>query len=90
MIYKNLIITGAGTPDAAPNVGPRPATPAPGMPRTGKLVWTFHTVPLPGTFGFDTWGGDSARHRSGVNVWGYMTVDAEARHSLHAAGRAQQ
>ena len=42
---------------------------------TGKLVWTFHTVPLPGTFGSDTWGGDSARHRSGVNVWGYFTVD---------------
>jgi quinoprotein glucose dehydrogenase len=74
MIYKNLIITGAGTPDAAPNVGAVGDTRA-WDARTGKLVWTFHTVPKPGTFGSDTWGGDSARHRSGVNVWGYFTVD---------------
>src|SRR5690349_2743040 len=76
MIYKNLIITGAGTPDAAPNVGAVGDTRA-WDARTGKLVWTFHTVPQPGTFGSDTWGGDSARHRSGVNVWGYFTVDAQ-------------
>jgi quinoprotein glucose dehydrogenase len=76
MIYKNLIITGAGTPDAAPNVGALGDTRA-WDARTGKLVWTFHTVPKPGTFGSDTWGGDSARHRSGVNVWGYFTVDAQ-------------
>jgi quinoprotein glucose dehydrogenase len=74
MIYKNLIITGAGTPDAAPNVGAVGDTRA-WDARTGKLVWTFHTVPKPGTFGSDSWGGDSARHRSGVNVWGYFTVD---------------
>jgi quinoprotein glucose dehydrogenase len=76
IIYKNLIITGAGTPDQAANTG------AVGDTRawdavTGKLVWTFHTVPQPGTFGFDTWAGDSARHRAGVNVWGYFTVDAK-------------
>jgi quinoprotein glucose dehydrogenase len=74
MIYKNLIITGAGTPDAAPNVGAEGDTRA-WDARTGKLVWTFHTTPRPGEYGYDTWGGDSARHRSGVNVWGYFTVD---------------
>jgi quinoprotein glucose dehydrogenase len=76
IIYKNLIITGAGTPDQAPNIGPNGDTRA-WDTRTGKLVWTFHTTPLPGTYGSDTWGGDSARHRSGVNVWGYFTVDAK-------------
>ena len=76
MIYKNLIITGAGTPDAAPNVGAEGDTRA-WDARTGKLVWTFHTTPRPGEYGYDTWGGDSARHRSGVNVWGYFTVDAK-------------
>ena len=40
-------------------------------------MWTFHTVPRPGEFGYDTWGGDSAKNRSGVNVWGYMSLDAE-------------
>ena len=43
--------------------------------QTGKLVWTFHTVPRPGELGYDTWTPDSAKNRSGVNVWGYMTVD---------------
>jgi quinoprotein glucose dehydrogenase len=70
--YKNLII--CRTPDAAPNIRPTGDTRA-WDAKTGKLVWTFHTAPLPGTFGADTWGGDSARHRSGVNVWGYFTVD---------------
>ena len=80
MIYKNLIITGAGTPDAAPNVGALGDTRA-WDAKTGKLVWTFHTVPLPGTFGFDTWGGDSARHRAGVNVWGYSPSTRSAAFS---------
>src|SRR5579863_1518514 len=74
IIYKNLIITGAGTPDAAPNVGAVGDTRA-WDAQTGKLVWTFHTTPRPGEYGYDTWGGDSARHRSGVNVWGYFTID---------------
>jgi quinoprotein glucose dehydrogenase len=26
---------------------------------TGKLRWIFHTIPKPGEFGHDTWGGDS-------------------------------
>jgi quinoprotein glucose dehydrogenase len=74
IIFKNLIITGAGTPDQAANLGAVGDTRAWDI-RTGKLAWTFHTVPRPGAFGYDTWGGDSARHRSGVNVWGYFTID---------------
>jgi len=74
VIYKNLIITGGTQADATPNLGPRGDSRA-WDARTGKLVWTFHSVPSPGTFGADSWGGDSAHNRSGVNVWGYMTVD---------------
>src|ERR1700761_70040 len=76
VIYKDLIVTGAGTPDAAPNVGAKGDTRA-WDAKTGKLVWTFHTTPRPGEYGYDTWGGDSARNRSGVNVWGYFTIDAK-------------
>ena len=36
----------------------------------------------------DTWAGDSWKNRSGVNVWGLITVDAAARHRLHAVRRA--
>jgi quinoprotein glucose dehydrogenase len=37
--------------------------------RTGKHLWTFHTIPQPGEAGHGTWDGDSAKNRSGVNVW---------------------
>jgi quinoprotein glucose dehydrogenase len=78
LIYKNLVITGSG-PGEGPGglnggVGPAGDTRA-WDARTGKLVWTFHSVPRPGELGHDTWAGDSWKDRSGVNVWGYMTVD---------------
>ncbi len=43
----------------------------------GKLVWTFHSIPGLGEKFHDTWGGDSWKDRSGVNVWGFITVDAQ-------------
>lgn len=78
-IFKNLIITGAGTGEGpgGSNGGSGPAGDTRAWDATtGKLVWTFHTVPRPGEFGYDTWGGESARNRSGVNVWGHMSLDA--------------
>jgi quinoprotein glucose dehydrogenase len=78
--YKNLVITGAGTGEgrggAGGGLGPAGDTRAWDI-HSGKLVWTFHSVPRPGEAGHDTWGGDSWQRRSGVNVWGYMTVDEE-------------
>jgi quinoprotein glucose dehydrogenase len=51
--------------------------------RTGKLEWTFHTVPLPGERGHDSWLDQGWRNRSGVNVWAwYMTLD-ERRGALY-------
>ena len=78
-IFKNLIITGAGTGEGpgGSNGGSGPAGDTRAWDAlTGKLVWTFHTVPRPGEFGYDTWGGESAKNRSGVNVWGHMSIDA--------------
>jgi glucose dehydrogenase len=44
--------------------------------RTGKKVWDFHTIPLPGEVGNDTWGNDSWKNRTGNNVWSFtLTVD---------------
>jgi quinoprotein glucose dehydrogenase len=79
-IYKNLIIIGAGTGEGAggSNAGTGPAGDTRAWDaRTGKLVWTFHTVPRPGEFGYDTWLEGSAEKRSGVNVWGYTSLDVE-------------
>ena len=80
VIYKNLVITGAGTGEGrggtGGGLGPAGDTRAWDI-HSGKLAWTFHSVPRPGEAGHDTWGGDGWQQRSGVNVWGYMTVDQE-------------
>jgi quinoprotein glucose dehydrogenase len=79
-IYKNLIIIGAGTGEGAggSNAGSGPAGDTRAFDaRTGKLVWTFHTVPRPGELGYETWEENSAKFRSGVNVWGYTSLDEE-------------
>lgn len=80
IVWKNLVITGAGPGEgpggAGGGLGPAGDTRAWDV-RTGKLVWTFHSVPRPGELGHDTWEGDSWKNRSGVNVWGYMTIDAD-------------
>jgi len=45
--------------------------------RTGKLLWTFRTIPLPGEFGNDTWERDSWAINGNVGVWSQITVDEE-------------
>ncbi len=45
--------------------------------RTGRLLWTFHTVPQPGEPGHDSWIGDSWRDAGKVTVWTAMSADAE-------------
>jgi quinoprotein glucose dehydrogenase len=45
--------------------------------RTGELLWTFHTIPQPGEFGYDTWLNDSASYTGNAGVWGPMAGDAE-------------
>ena len=44
---------------------------------TGKLVWTFHTIPHPGEFGYDTWPKDAWKYSGGANTWGEITVDTK-------------
>jgi quinoprotein glucose dehydrogenase len=45
--------------------------------RTGKLVWTFHTIPYPGEFGYDTWPKDAYKNEyvGAANNWAGMAVD---------------
>src|SRR5258705_9234923 len=70
-IYKNLIITGAGTGEGpgGSNGGSGPAGDTPAWDATtGKLVWTFHTAPGPGGFGDETWGENTATKRPVAKV----------------------
>jgi quinoprotein glucose dehydrogenase len=43
--------------------------------RTGKIRWTFHTIPQPGEFGYETWPRDAWKTAGGANSWAGMSVD---------------
>lgn len=71
-IFENLILLGS-TPGEA-------YLSAPGDlrafdVRTGKLVWSFHTIPHPGEFGYDSWPKDAWKYSGGTNTWGEITLD---------------
>ena len=71
-VFENLVILGSATGEGYMS--------PPGDIRaydvlTGRLVWTFHTVPHPGEFGYDTWPKDAWKYVGGTNNWGEMTVD---------------
>ncbi len=42
---------------------------------SGKLVWTFHTVPLPGEYGYETWPSNAYRFNGGANTWSNFSID---------------
>jgi glucose dehydrogenase len=46
--------------------------------RSGKLAWTFNTIPRPGEFGNDTWENDSWAVNGNTGVWTQISVDEEA------------
>ena len=75
-LYKNLVITGSHVQDGG-SFGGRGDVRA-WDARTGKLVWTFHTIPQPGEAGHETWlEGSLWKDRSGANVWNTFTVDTQ-------------
>ncbi|HJZ77522.1 MAG TPA: PQQ-binding-like beta-propeller repeat protein [Vicinamibacterales bacterium] len=45
--------------------------------RTGKRLWIFHTIPMAGEFGRDTWEKDSASYTGNAGVWGQISADEE-------------
>jgi quinoprotein glucose dehydrogenase len=73
-VWKNLIILGSAPGEAFVN--------PPGDIRaydviTGEKKWQFHTVPLPGEFGYDTWPKEAYKYVGGANNWGSMSIDDE-------------
>jgi len=43
--------------------------------RTGKIRWTFHTIPHPGEFGYETWPKEAWQYIGGANNWAGMSLD---------------
>lgn len=74
-IYKDLVITGS-TMGETPQHGPSGDIRAWDM-HTGKLVWTFHTLPRPDEPSHDVWQDDEWVDRSGLDSWGMSTVDVK-------------
>lgn len=71
-VFENLIIVGSAPGEGY--VSPPGDIRAYDV-RTGKTVWSFHTVPHPGEFGYDTWPKDAWKYIGGVNTWGETTID---------------
>jgi quinoprotein glucose dehydrogenase len=94
-IFENLVIVGSLTGEG---YGSPPGDIRAYDVRTGALVWTFHTVPRPGEFGYETWPAKAHEYAGGVNNWGEMTIDAKnglvfvplgsPTHDLYGADRA--
>jgi len=45
--------------------------------RTGKRLWIFHTIPVKGEFGYDSWLNGSAEYTGNNGVWTQVSVDEE-------------
>lgn len=75
VVWRDLVIMGM-------RVGEGPAPAAPGHiraydVRSGRLRWTFHTIPWPGETGYETWPEDAWKRVGGANTWSGISLDAE-------------
>lgn len=74
VVYQDLLIIGSICSEGLPS--------APGDIRaydaqTGKLRWSFHTIPHPGEFGHETWPADGWKFLGGANSWPGMALDSK-------------
>jgi quinoprotein glucose dehydrogenase len=72
IIYKDLLIVGSITSETLPTP---PGDIRAYEVRTGRLRWTFHTIPHPGEFGYDTWPKEAWKYTGSANNWMGMAVD---------------
>ena len=75
IIFRNLIVTGAQGKEDDPD-GPAMDVRAWDL-HSGKLAWTFHTIPHPGEPGYETWPKDNWVTAGSPANWGAATVDAQ-------------
>jgi len=74
VIYKDLYIVGGRMSEGLPaSFGDIRAYNV----RTGRLRWTFHTIPRPGEYGYKTWPRNAWTYAGGANNWAGMAVDVK-------------
>ena len=79
IVAKDVVIVGAahrtgGNPKSRENVK--------GYVRgfnvhTGERLWIFHTIPLPGEYGNESWLNDSSAYTGNTGVWAQISVDLD-------------
>src|SRR6267154_729499 len=74
VVYKDLLIVGGRNPETLPAPSGDIRT---FDVRTGKLRWSFHTIPHPGEFGYSTWPKDAWKSSGAANNWAGMTLDPQ-------------
>jgi quinoprotein glucose dehydrogenase len=72
IIYKDLLIVGGRESEGLPaSSGDIRAYDT----RSGALRWTFHTIPRPGEYGYDTWPKDAWTYTGAANNWAGMAIE---------------
>jgi quinoprotein glucose dehydrogenase len=74
VVYKDLIIVGGREPETLPAP---PGDIRAYDVRSGKLRWSFHTIPHPGEFGYETWPKEAWKSSGAANNWAGMSVDVK-------------
>jgi quinoprotein glucose dehydrogenase len=74
IVFKDLIIVGGRNPETLPAP---PGDVRAYDVRSGKLRWSFHTIPHPGEFGYDTWPKVAWKQSGAANNWAGMAVDPQ-------------
>ena len=74
VVYKDLIIVGGRNPETLPAP---PGDVRAFDVRTGQLRWSFHTIPRPGEFGYDTWPKDAWKTSGAANNWAGFALDSK-------------
>ena len=72
IIYKDLVIVGGRNPETLPAP---PGDIRAYDVRTGKLRWSFHTIPHPDEFGYKTWPANAWNTSGAANNWAGMALD---------------
>ena len=72
-----IVIGGASTPGARVNKANVKLDVMAFDARSGKKLWTFHTIPRKGEPGYETWLNGSAEYTGNAGIWGPFSADPQ-------------